>query len=233
MAQQTFPSMSVPVQRCFCLWSPGRYETITKSLQSQSFDVGKKFHQENWWIGSNGQVRCFRFVFWIIWVIILIPNKWIVFPDIHGNHISRLDGFESLPNLRTLNLAGNQIRIVDNLHALTSLAELNLRRNAIEKVMNLHFLEDLKRLYLSFNSIGSFKLDSKFLSIVRPTQCFKIKFMVLLPSTNFELWKLNGRIFGVFLSVLNSLNYHWTGIRCAPPSIIVKLWLPPAQNWRF
>ena len=76
------------------------------------------------------------------------------FQDIHGNHISRLDGFESLPNLRTLNLAGNQIRIVDNLHALTSLAELNLRRNSIEKVMNLHFLEDLKRLYLSFNSIG-------------------------------------------------------------------------------
>ena len=83
------------------------------------------------------------------------------FQDIHGNHISRLDGFESLPNLRTLNLAGNQIRIVDNLHALTSLAELNLRRNSIEKVMNLHFLEDLKRLYLSFNSIGLFRINAE------------------------------------------------------------------------
>ena len=144
------------------LWSPDRYETITKSLQSQSFDVGKKFHQENWWIGPNGQVRCFRFVFWInypIWVIIFIPDNGLFFQDIHGNHISRLDGFESLPNLRTLNLAGNQIRIVDNLHALTSLAELNLRRNSIEKIMNLHFLEDLKRLYLSFNSIGLFPIN--------------------------------------------------------------------------
>ena len=213
----------------FCMWSLDRYETITKSLQSQSFDVGKKFHQENWWIGPNGQVRCFRFVFWIIWVIILIPDNGLFFQDIHGNHISRLDGFESLPNLRTLNLAGNQIRIVDNLHSLTSLAELNLRRNNIEKVMNLHFLEDLKRLYLSFNSIGLFKIFADF----KASLVLKIQFMGFIPGGNFELWKLNGRIFGVFLSVLSSPNYHWMGIRCAPPSIIVKLWLPPAQNWRF
>ncbi|XP_013401506.2 leucine-rich repeat and coiled-coil domain-containing protein 1 [Lingula anatina] len=61
--------------------------------------------------------------------------------DLSSNQIERIEGLDSLSNLRTLNLACNQITTVQGLDGLRALVKLNLSYNHITDISGFHRLQ--------------------------------------------------------------------------------------------
>ena len=63
-----------------------------------------------------------------------LPNLWIEELFISANQLSQIEGLETLPVLRTLDLSKNQIQKLKGLETIQSLKFLNLNLNNIKKV---------------------------------------------------------------------------------------------------
>lgn len=74
---------------------------------------------------------------------------------LQGNEISKIDGLESLHELRELVLDRNKIKIIGESSFVNqwNLQELHIEENRIRDLANLHHLENLQRLYLGMNRI--------------------------------------------------------------------------------
>jgi leucine-rich repeat/coiled-coil domain-containing protein 1 len=61
--------------------------------------------------------------------------------NLSSNHISQIDGLQTLTALTGLNLASNRLTRVDNLHHLISLQNLNLAYNALAHLSGISGLQ--------------------------------------------------------------------------------------------
>ena len=81
----------------------------------------------------------------------------VVYLNLHGCHIRRIDGLASCVNLQHLILSFNEIHKLEGLDTLTKLERLELGFNLIKRVEGLRGLEALKKLELNNNLI--YRLD--------------------------------------------------------------------------
>ena len=79
---------------------------------------------------------------------------WLKTLDLSINHISKVEGLESLSGLATLDLSHNQLSKLEGLEDLSGLNELYLSGNKISKVEGLESLSGLATLDLSHNQLS-------------------------------------------------------------------------------
>ncbi|CAJ0937353.1 unnamed protein product [Ranitomeya imitator] len=73
--------------------------------------------------------------------------------DLSFNLLKRIEGFDSLSQLRRLYLVNNKISRIENLGSMTQLRLLELGSNRIREIENLDMLRDLDSLFLGKNKI--------------------------------------------------------------------------------
>lgn len=72
-----------------------------------------------------------------------LPNLWIEELFISANQLTDVEGLETLPVLRTLDLSKNQISKLKGLETIESLKFLNMSLNNVKKINQLKYIENL------------------------------------------------------------------------------------------
>lgn len=70
-----------------------------------------------------------------------------------ANRISKIEGLETLTQLKELYLSENRIKVIENLNGNANLNVLDLSKNQIEHLDNLQPLKQLKELWFNDNQI--------------------------------------------------------------------------------
>ena len=87
---------------------------------------------------------------------LLLGNASIYFNLFHtGNEICKVEGLETLQDLRELVLDRNKIKDLSEYSFVNqwNLVELHIEENRLRDLSHLHFLENLQRLYLGSNRL--------------------------------------------------------------------------------
>jgi protein phosphatase 1 regulatory subunit 7 len=82
-----------------------------------------------------------------------------------ANRISKIEGLETLIQLKELYLSENRIKTIENLDANINLTVLDIAKNQIEQLDNLQSLKNLNELWFNNNQIKNFDELNKLVSI--------------------------------------------------------------------